>query len=222
VSRKRLDLTGQQFGRLTVVAFIGVRFRGKKRDRYWLCRCECGNTTEIRTEYLHAGTRSCGCLQRESFRAIVTSHGHAVPGKTSPEYHTWAGMLDRCRNANNKKWALYGGRGITVCDRWRQFEDFLADMGTRPTAHHSIDRIDNDGHYEPGNCRWATQKEQMRNVSYNRVLTFGAKTQPVAAWGEELGIKSSLISGRLARGWSVERALTEPVNAQFGPKKYKP
>lgn len=126
----------------------------------------------------------------------------------SPEYTAWAGMLQRCRNPKNAAYPDYGGRGITVCDAWRDsFEAFYADLGPRPSARHSIDRIDNDGNYEPGNCRWATAKEQNRNTRRARLLTFDGRTQLLSDWGAELGVHPEAIRGRLRRGWSIEDAL---------------
>ena len=123
---------------------------------------------------------------------------------------TWAHMIRRCYDKNDPYYYRYGGRGITVCDAWRfSFEAFARDMGKRPTGGHQIDRISNDGNYEPANCRWATRKEQCRNKSDNRLLTMGGRTLPIAEWAEETGILGSTIRARVDDGWTVERALTE-------------
>jgi hypothetical protein len=147
------DLTGQRFSRLTVLRSAKVG-----HFEYWICRCDCGTEKPILGKLLRNGnTQSCGCLHRERFH-------HRTHGKSyTPEHRIWRGVWTRCTNAKAQDFKYYGGRGITVCDRWRAFENFLADMGERPTAKHSIDRIDNDGNYEPGNCRWATVAEQRRN-----------------------------------------------------------
>lgn len=153
-----LALEGRRFGRLVVVA------RGTNRGRkvMWVCRCDCGQQSVAQTADLTAGKhRSCGCLQLDT----VTFHGatHHGGGK-SPEYLSWGGMKQRCLNPRSAKYAYYGGRGITIYDRWRDsFEAFLADMGPRPGPGYSIDRLDPDGNYEPGNCRWATRAEQRAN-----------------------------------------------------------
>jgi hypothetical protein len=157
---KRLDLTGERFGRLTAVSIDHIT-DGRV---FWLCRCECGEESVIRLGHLRSGhTLSCGCL---ALRLVVSRsfvHGRARRGKArSREYISWALMIQRCTNPKRAEWKYYGGRGVAVCERWKSFENFLADMGARP-GRKSLDRIDNDGNYESGNCRWATRKEQRAN-----------------------------------------------------------
>jgi hypothetical protein len=143
-------------------------------------------------------------------------HGGAC-GKKSRTYQAWLSMKRRCYNARCPNYARWGGRGITVCDRWRQsFTNFLADMGRCPDGY-SLDRIDNDGNYEPSNCRWATREQQMRNNRRNRLLTHDGRTQCLAAWSKEVGIRFLTLYYRLKRGWSVAETLTKPVQHQRRP-----
>lgn len=136
-------------------------------------------------------------------------HGHARRGRKSRAYVCWNNMRSRCGDPSNHRFSDYGGRGITVCERWQVFENFLTDMG-EPEAGKTIDRVDVNGNYEPGNCRWADDREQRFNKRSNRLLTFLGRTQPLNAWAEELGVPRTRIWARLNLGWSAERALTEP------------
>ncbi len=149
------SLVGKRFGRLAVAAFVGR----SKTDVVYECRCDCGTKSRVVACNLKNGSvKSCGCLKRDNKAAY--KHGSAK----NPEWWTWCGMLARCSNPTHRSFPNYGGRGIRVCDRWKaSFLDFLADVGPKPSATHSIDRINNDGNYEPGNCRWATATEQVRN-----------------------------------------------------------
>lgn len=127
-------------------------------------------------------------------------------------------MLDRCQNPNHSYWARYGGRGVKVYDRWKIFEDFLTDMGERPDGT-TLDRINNDGNYEPGNCRWATRAQQNRNKSDTKMLTYQGKTLCIAEWARELGLDITTFWGRIRRGWSTERAITTPLKVTFSHRK---
>jgi len=204
------DLTGQVFGRLTVVSYAGVT----RHKSYWNVLCDCGEERRVGAAMLKRGTtRSCGCLHRELLSKRMIKHGES---RSSAEYSAWKAMCRRCKDSNMKHFHNYGGRGIKVCRRWESYESFLQDMGRKPTLDHSIDRIDNDGDYCPENCRWATQKEQSRNQRSNRILTYRGKSQCVTAWAEELGMASHVLQHRVDRGWSVERALGTPVKDPKG------
>lgn len=196
-----LDLIGERFGRLVVLKKVG---NDKWRHTQWLCQCVCGKEKIILGYDLRSGhTKSCGCL--------VIKHGHYRNNKRSRIYRSWEGMIGRCTNLNDKDYQSYGGRGITVCGRWRKFVNFLEDMGEPSTQQHSIDRINNDKGYYKENYRWATKKEQQRNTRGNRLITHNNKTQCLIEWAEEFGINYSTLQGRLSRGWLIEKALTTPV-----------
>ncbi len=165
-----LPLGGQRFGRL-----IAVRADATSSRRKWLCRCDCGNEVLVNTTELTAGkTRSCGCLRREqTAKANVSRTSHGL--SRTPTYYVWRSMLQRCTNPKVLNWDDYGGRGIKVCQRWMTFENFLADMGERPSPKHSIDRYpNNDGNYERTNCRWATPKQQAANRRHRSVARANA------------------------------------------------
>lgn len=161
-----MDLTGQRFGRLVALTRVAsTRLPCGAATTRWRCRCDCGKTILVARGHLRSGhTASCGCFKREKTRSLNAIHGEAAEGHRTPEYACWVGMIKRCENPRVQIWPYYGGRGITVCDRWRSsFTAFLSDMGRKPSAHHSIDRINNDGNYGPGNCRWATRSQQRQN-----------------------------------------------------------
>lgn len=158
-------------------------------------------------------TRCCGCKTLAFRSDSMVQHGHSTRDGTSPEYNSWSSMRERCTNSKLPGFADYGGRGITVCDRWRHdFAAFLADMGPRP-AGTTIDRINNDGNYEPGNCRWATQLQQARNSRHNVRLTLDGVTLCLSEWAERLGFTYSCLMQRVVSGWSVRDALTLPTGA---------
>lgn len=202
-----LNLIGERFGRLVVVARLGT-IHGRV---YWSARCDCGNETKSSTNDLRSGdSKSCGCLRADTLQAARLKHGESGYVKT-PEYRAWLQMKQRCYNPRTRCFDRYGGRGIKVCDRWLEsFVDFLADMGRRPEQCTTIDRIDNDGDYTPRNCAWATNGAQARNRSSNRAIEFRGETLLLVEWVERLGLRYETVRYRLNRGWAAEDAFTKP------------
>lgn len=201
------SLVGQKFGAYTVVAEVARR----KNNRFYLCRCICGQEREVAQYNLRGGrAQSCGCWRsRMSLHPLAVTHGQTG----TAEYSTWQNMKARCDRPTSTEYPRYGARGITVCERWREsFEAFLADMGPKPSPGHSIERHDNDGPYTPENCYWATAQDQANNRRTNTHVTLFGRTQTLAQWYRELGIKHHTVMTRMGkRGWSIERALTTPV-----------
>lgn len=205
---------GQRFGRLTVLAEAPrklIENNGPKRLRCFEMSCDCGNVKVVMLASLMLGrTNSCGCLQLER----ITKHGQ----HESPEYRAHHSMKERCLNPNNKAFKTYGGRGITICERWLSgdggksgFECFLADLGPKPSNKHSLDRHPNyDGNYEPRNCRWATDREQMWNLRSTIRVEYAGQTRSLYDICAEKGLKYSRIRWRLKHGWTVELAIETP------------
>ncbi len=200
----RENLAGLTFCRLTVVAFARSEASG---NSLWRCVCSCGKDRVVRSSRLKSGeTKSCGCWAREMRPKMTTTHGQSH----GREYSSWCAMTERCGRPRTHAYDRYGGRGIKVCDRWLSFENFFADMGPRP-PNHSLDRINKNGNYEPGNCRWASHKQQARNTSGNRLLDFRGEKKTAMEWSEILGLPWTAIYQRVGKlGWSTERALTTP------------
>jgi hypothetical protein len=201
-----VNLVGQVFDRLTVTG----RLPGKRRRPKWVCRCACGSPpVNVGTAQLVSGhSRSCGCLRKETTTARSTIHG----GRGTPEYNIWKGMKARCLDTECLAYSYYGGRGITICDRWiNSFPNFLSDMGNRTSPDHTIDRIDNDGNYCPENCRWATMAEQGRNTRNNHLITHNGLTMCLTDWAAKVGLSRSVLSDRInKRKWTIEKALNTP------------
>lgn len=201
------DLSGMKFGRLVAIKLDHIRGRGRA---YWLCRCECGAFNICRSDVLTGGkSKSCGCLQKDVMAFAVRKHGETVNDKKSPEYRAWGNMRSRCANPNHPHFHHYGGRGISVCDEWSSFDAFLRDMGRRPTDGHSIDRIDNNGNYEPSNCRWATKYQQSRNTRANRRIPTPLGEMLVCDAVETLGVNGPRIRNRLSAGWPESDVLLD-------------
>lgn len=209
-----LNLEGQKFGRLTVISRHGSN---KHNSRTWNCLCECGNRTIVCSYNLRSGNSySCGCYARERTREIFTKHGFAK----TPVRNSWEAMMSRCFKQHCPGYEDYGGRGITVCERWKKFENFLADMGERP-AGTSLDRIDNDGNYEPSNCRWATEFQQKRNTRRTVFVVHDGIALCLKDWANKLGIKPMTIWTRHSRGWEVPDLFAPPQKRTYNREKLK-
>ena len=202
-----------RYGRLVVLgrapAPASVTLKATCWPAYWECACDCGKVIVIRGACLANGQRSCGCERRELTAQRNTKHGRYG----TPEHNSWSGIRDRCCNPKNKDFHKYGGRGIKMCQRWREsFESFYQDMGDRPSPSHSIERKNVNGDYELSNCMWAMPKAQGRNKRNSMMLTARDRTMQVNDWAEAIGIKKETICSRLRLGWSVEDALFTPTD----------
>ncbi len=211
MSGRAIDIAGQKFNRLTAIEYVG--------KSKWLFQCDCGRKVIISAANVKRGnTMSCGCLHKEIATRQVVGY-NTIHGKCrTPENLTWNRMLNRCYNPANPKYKNYGGRGITVCERWRGehgFENFLTDMGERPSSKHSIDRIDVNGNYCPENCRWATAKVQANNMTTNILISYRGKTQTLSQWCDELNLSYSRVYDRYSRGETNPEKLFYPKNTRI-------
>lgn len=202
---------GMRVGRLTLVGRVSSDGRAR-----WHTRCDCGGTKDVRADHLQtARIRSCGCFHDESARTHTVKHGHrrSRTGVTSAEYVTWTNIISRCADVDDVD---YGGRGITVCARWRaSFEAFFADMGPRPPKH-SIDRSDVNGNYEPSNCRWATATQQARNTRLRKEIVVDGISRSLAEWAEHLGVDKRSLASRFAMGWTARDTMLTPMGERRG------
>lgn len=212
---KVIDITGKQFGQWTVIERAGRDASGS----LWLCQCSCGRTFVRQRAGLVSGnsTRCRNCANKENGTKGIT-HGKSRVGKWTYLYRRWASMKRVCHNCNVKEYQYYGGRGITMFEPWAQsfqrFEsDILAAIGDRPSASMTLDRIDNDGNYEPGNVRWATMVTQARNRRNARSITFAGVTLSAVEWAEKLDMHYGTVLSRLGRGWSAERIFGTPAGS---------
>lgn len=196
------DISGQHFGRWTVIRRDG---RNRHRMAQWLCRCDCGNESVVTTGSLISGqSQSCGCRRIEATSIHGLSHLR--------EYRIWRAMMARCFCPSNNRYENYAARGITVCEAWRTFESFILGMGRAPEGNFTIERIDNDGNYEPGNCCWATTKEQARNRRSTFYVVFKGVRRSLAEHAEACGVAYKTAWKRIRiYGWSPEQALTTPT-----------
>lgn len=198
----------QQFGNWTLVALVTTR-----NGRAWECRCSCGNTRFIDTWHLtHVRSRACS-------KCYLTRSGESPqcrPVRKDPAYNAWRSMWRRCTKKTCREYKCYGAKGVAVCESWRSFSAFLRDIGPRPSPDHSIDRYPNQtGNYEPGNVRWATAKEQQQNRTNNVLLSLNGETLCLSEWARRNGITRSSLRGRLASGWTLERALAVPLRKKL-------
>lgn len=213
VNRDRIvDISGQRFGRLTVIEPVGARRYHRGMAVYFRCRCDCGNEIFAQRSNLRKHTRSCGCLNPS--RGTV-----GKSGTSHPLYGVWRKMIERCMSPTCADYKNYGGRGIVICDRWLSgdgsgggLDCFAIDLGAKPYKGASLERRDNDEGYNPSNCFWADRKTQGRNKRNNRLVCFSGETMPLSAWCERLGLPYFTISRRLRHGWADDRALTEPIH----------
>jgi hypothetical protein len=189
---KNVDLVGNKYGRLVVKERYEDSIDGRGyKGRRWLCICECGNILPVLENSLKTkNTKSCGCIKKESELNPNYKHGEAKKFQESKEYNTWQRIKGRCYCKTNAKYYAYGERGIKMCDRWlNSFENFLSDMGRCPKDKYSIDRINNDGNYEPGNCKWSTIKEQAQNTRTNLYIEMDGVKLSLSQWCEKLNLK---------------------------------
>jgi len=202
-SGEPIDLTGRVIGRLTVIRMVG------SRPRMWLCMCECGTEKTIKSSHLLNGSvNSCGCWRAERIRTSNTTHGMTQ----TRTWRIWNGMLRRCDGRTSpEQRAVYFDRGIRCCERWRVFENFLADLGKCPSDLHTLEREDVNGNYEPENCRWATYPEQARNRRNSRKITLDGETLIVTDWAKRSGVPAATIFARLYMGWPERKSVETPV-----------
>lgn len=222
MGRKAIDMAGKRVGRLTVIRRVGINSVGAT----WLCKCACGNDKIVPGSFLNRQVvKSCGCLRSEVSRKLIAEvrrrtggrnrlrHGEAIAGRETTEWKLWHSIRQRC-GVVGVGHPDYSGRGIEMCDRWQQsYEDFVKDVGRRPSKAHSLDRIDVFGGYEPGNVRWATAKEQARNRRNSLFIEAFGERLTLAEWSERSGIQNTTIRQRLQRGWSPEKAVSTVVAA---------
>lgn len=209
-------LVGQKFNHWTVVGYSHYQ----NCQDFWVFKCDCGVVRPVvAMRVLKGRPRSCGCKNPVNKTAIRTAHGQSG----TPEHKLWKSLRGRCDNPKNPRFEYYGGRGIKVCQGWRAFPNFKADVGTRPSVLHSLDRVDNDGNYSCGKCdeclangwpmnvRWATQKQQTRNRRVTQWVEYQGERRPLSDWCERLGIPFTRTDSRLTRGWSIQDAFTLPA-----------
>ena len=216
LSQFALDITGERYGRLVALGPISKTPEGKM---VWQFRCDCGNLHSATLRNVRSGsTVSCGCYRKEQEPANKT---HGLHGDRT--LNILRHMIERCGNPQSPAYANYGGRGIKVCESWKnspnEFHDYVSKLPGYGVENMTLDRIDNDGNYEPGNVRWATRTQQSLNRRNNRLLTYNGKTQNLTLWADEIGIDRTTLERRLSRGWSVKQAITTPIRQHKAYRK---
>lgn len=218
VPRKRVDLTGKRFGLYTVIKFADNGTPEKRVSRF-LCRCDCGTEKILQGGQIQK-VYSCGCATNQIISEKNSTHGEASVSKRTKEYRTWKSIKDRCYLQSCKSYRIYGARGIKMSESWiASYEVFLNDVGRAPFPYSSIERINNDGDYEPGNCEWSTPKLQARNRSTNVFLTHNGKTQCALDWSIETGIPHWSIGRRAKEGWSIQKMI-DHYGRNYQKQKY--
>jgi hypothetical protein len=211
----KLQLKGKKFNRLTVISNAGSN---KHKKALWLCRCICGNELTVTGSHLVNGnTNSCGCYQIDRIKEAETTHGHSKNKMQSPEYHTWCNMRERCNNPDNVAYFNYGGRGIEVCKRWLKFENFLKDMGLKPSKLHSIERVNNNENYCPSNCIWDVVENQSRNHRRNKWFEYNGQRMIQEDWAKKWGVNGTAIKHHLNTGKTFEQIYTFYTNKNKKP-----
>lgn len=202
-----ISIVGKKFGRLFIISHAYT-----KRRSFFNCLCDCGKEKVLCGSDIKKGTKSCGCLAKENMSRVSTTHG----GSKEKLFNTWCSMKKRCYNPKHKSYKYYGGRGIIICDEWiNSYEVFRCwSLANGYAEKLSIDRKNNDGNYEPSNCRWVTDKVQHNNTRANHPLTYNGVTKNVTQWAEELGVSDSAIFQRISKGWSVDKIFTKPFLGQ--------
>ena len=208
------DLTGQRFGYLTIIKKAG---KSKNNKTLWLCKCDCGNEKIcIGNDLITGRTKSCGCLRKKGSQR---THGF----RYTRLYYIWQGIKKRCLNKNTPNYCIYGGRGIAICDEWKNdfkvFHDWAFANGYDENVKRgdcTIERIDVNGNYEPSNCRWATMKEQCRNTKSNKLITYNNETRCLMDWSYILNINYGTLLNRFKKGWTIEKAF---INKDFRMSK---
>lgn len=207
---KRLKVNqGDRFSRLTIVKEVEPIYWKKYKKRMFLCKCDCGNETIVRLEYLRSGhTKSCGCLRTDEIVSLNKTHGQC----NTKLYRLWSSMLRRCQTKSDSNYPNYGARGIEVCNEWQDFEFFYDwSMANGYKKGLSIERIDVNGNYEPSNCEWIPRPLQARNKRNTTFITHKGVTKPLVEWAEELNMNTETLRSRISYGWTIEKALTTPV-----------
>lgn len=203
---RSIDITNKKYNKLTAIKLQHSLKITKKSREYWLFKCDCGNQKVISKDLVKRGQiKSCGCIKGLN----RVKHGFARKNNKSRLYNIWCSMRQRCNDVNHHKYYAYGFRGVKVCDRWNKFENFLEDMKEPPTPKHSIDRIDNNGDYEPSNCRWATNYEQANNTRNNIIIEFNGETKTLSEWCNNSGIIYSKALYRFNQGYDIKTILED-------------